>query len=121
MHIQYNQLIFPEDKQIQKNLNDFSVELENQFATTLTQYPSSAAQFFGRESEMNQIIEKVHPKTCICISGAGGMGKSELVNQLVSELSTTQLLEERFPDGVIYYDFIHNLNARLHGAYYWEY
>ena len=67
---------------------------------SLFQLPAPLADFVGRQNEIKQLemVLGAHGSEVICISGMGGIGKTELTLQVAT------LLRERFPDGQLTID-----------------
>jgi tetratricopeptide (TPR) repeat protein len=72
--------------------------------------------FVGREIELEQLTASLKPGNTIVIAGPGGIGKSALVAKALWEAHDSLNLEERFPDGVLYYDFSLQPDIRIASA-----
>jgi len=59
--------------------------------------------FLGRDKELVDLIDQLHPGKVVAVCGPGGMGKSALAAQVVQKLD--ELEEDRFPDGIIFLSF----------------
>ncbi len=67
------------------------------------QLPPLNACFLGRDKELTELIEQLHPGKVVAVCGPGGMGKSALAAQAVHKLD--ELEEDRFPDGIVFHIF----------------
>lgn len=61
--------------------------------------------FVGRKSAREQIINELEAGNTLTITGPAGVGKSAVIAMVLWTLSDNETLLERFPDGVVWYDF----------------
>ena len=66
------------------------------------QLPYLDACFLGRDRELAELVELLHPGKVVAVCGPGGMGKSALAARAVHQLPPA-----RFPDGIIFHSFYH--------------
>ncbi|MCI5168752.1 MAG: hypothetical protein D3903_22330 [Candidatus Electrothrix sp. GM3_4] len=64
------------------------------------QLPYLDACFLGRDKDLADLIDQLHPGKVAAICGPGGMGKSALAAQAVHKLE-----KDRFPDGIVFHSF----------------
>lgn len=93
--------------QQQNNTYSLSLSLpssgeQGQKAPVPRQLPALDAHFFGRDQELAELLDRLHPGKVVAICGPGGMGKSALAAQAVHRLESA-----RFPDGIIFHSFYH--------------
>ena len=69
------------------------------------QLPSRARYFTGREAELATLLEDLQPGRVVTLCGPGGIGKTALAAEAVWALKERNELQQRFPDGVIFYSF----------------
>ncbi|CAK8713417.1 hypothetical protein KKHLCK_02455 [Candidatus Electrothrix laxa] len=67
------------------------------------QLPPLDSCFLGRDKELDELVEQLHPGKVVAVCGPGGMGKSALAAQTVHKLD--ELKENRFPDGIVFHSF----------------
>ena len=64
------------------------------------QLPSLDDCFLGRDKDLADLIDQLHPGKVAAVCGPGGMGKSALAAQAVHKLE-----KDRFPDGIVFHSF----------------
>lgn len=69
------------------------------------QRPPRAEPFIGRTAELAQLLNSLQPGQKIAVCGPGGIGKSALVAEAVWQLAPDDTPPQKFPDGIIYYNF----------------
>ncbi|MDU9050770.1 MAG: tetratricopeptide repeat protein [Candidatus Electrothrix sp. Rat3] len=72
------------------------------------QLPYLDACFLGRDKELTEMIEQLHPGKVVAVCGPGGMGKSALAAQAVHKLE-----QDRFPDGIVFHSFYHQASTDM--------
>jgi tetratricopeptide (TPR) repeat protein len=77
-------------------------------ATIPRQLPALDAHFFGRDKELAELLDRLHPGKVVAICGPGGMGKSVLAAQSVHRLEP-----DRFPDGIVFHSFYHQASTEM--------
>lgn len=88
----------------------------------LMMLPAPVQSFVGREEDLEWLTRQlttVQPAgtgTTIAICGQSGIGKTALVVEAVTRLSSQETFSKRFPDGIFYYSF----NAYLEPAMAYE-
>ncbi|MGX9727882.1 MAG: tetratricopeptide repeat protein [Candidatus Electronema sp. VV] len=79
-----------------------SSDEQGQKATVPRQLPALDAHFLGRDKELAELLDRLHPGKVVAVCGPGGMGKSALAAQAVHKLEPS-----RFPDGIVFHSFSH--------------
>lgn len=77
------------------------------------QRPTRARHFTGREKELAALLDDLQPGRMVAICGPGGMGKSALAAQAIWTLAPRDAPIERFPDGIVTFNFYHQPQAAL--------
>ncbi|CAK8725149.1 hypothetical protein KKHLCK_15985 [Candidatus Electrothrix laxa] len=72
------------------------------------QLPYIDACFLGRDKELVELVDHLHPGKVVAVCGPGGMGKSALAAQAVHKLE-----QDRFPDGIIFHSFYHQSSTDM--------
>lgn len=106
-----------DDVVITKTEQDYTIEIDSTQTFSLSapeldylfskrfQGPLCPSYFVGRQEELNQLRHDLKPAHLVTLCGPGGIGKTALLAQAVSELTSNESLLEQFPDGMVYYDF----------------
>lgn len=76
------------------------------------QVPPRVPAFTNRKLELEQILTKLAPGEVITLCGPAGIGKSALATEVVWRLVESGSLSKIFPDGVIFYDFNEQPDAK---------
>lgn len=71
----------------------------------IAQFIPRSQYFVGRVNELATLKEALQPGGVVTICGPGGVGKTALVAEVLHILHASGELLERFPDGIITYDF----------------
>ncbi|MDH3379535.1 MAG: tetratricopeptide repeat protein, partial [Gammaproteobacteria bacterium] len=77
------------------------------------QRPPRVPYFTGREKEIEKTLKGLQPGRVVTLCGPGGMGKSAIAAEVVWHLAPGNKAPERFPDGIILYNFYKHGQADL--------
>ncbi|MCI5147048.1 MAG: NACHT domain-containing protein, partial [Candidatus Electrothrix sp. AR3] len=72
------------------------------------QLPPLDACFLGRDKELAELVNQLHPGKVVAVCGPGGMGKTALAAQAVHKLE-----EDRFPEGIVFHSFYHQSSTGM--------
>lgn len=70
-----------------------------------------AEHFLGREKEIDDVLGALRPGEVVSLVGPGGFGKSAIMAEVLSRLSSAEMTPVLFPDGVVVHDFYANRNS----------
>lgn len=103
------------DMQIQLQQTHPEIEWEpliTNLPTTLPYDPTVPLQllppvehFTDRETEINFLLQNLHPEQSVTLWGPGGIGKTAIAAAALHQLHKSGDLLTRFPDGIIFYTF----------------
>ena len=77
-----NELQVLKDKLV--NLTKFRLMMRLQESSNVTPYPRPITQFVGREKELATVVKSLRSERSMMITGAGGIGKTELLVKAIS-------------------------------------
>lgn len=69
------------------------------------QIPHQITHFTNRTNDLNKLKADLRPGAVITLCGPGGIGKTALASEAIHRLYKEKLLEEKFPDGILFYSF----------------
>jgi hypothetical protein len=69
------------------------------------QIPRRARHFLGREALIEDLSRAIMPGGVVTVYGSAGTGKTAVAVEFMRRLQESGELLQRFPDGLIYYDF----------------
>lgn len=67
--------------------------------------PAPVEHFTGRDKELKELIEGLQPGKIVSICGAGGIGKSALIAEVIKQLSPQDNPSTRSFDSIFFHDF----------------
>jgi hypothetical protein len=77
------------------------------------QHPPCAEHFTGRQAELDQLLDTLHPGHVVTLCGPGGIGKTALAAEALWTLAPDDDPPERFPDGIILHNFYNYPQAAI--------
>lgn len=67
--------------------------------------PKPADKFFGRQSEISQVVELLRQHQQLALIGAGGVGKTALASEVIQRLAPRREEPGLFPSGIYSHDY----------------
>lgn len=67
--------------------------------------PKPADKFFGRQSEISQVLELLRQHQHLALIGAGGVGKTALASEVIQRLAPSREAPGVFPAGIYSHDY----------------